>query len=666
MTDILSERPARTDGHDRPGGRDVQRLVGPHPTTITIPQRSVRNGPLTRRRQRRTALILGGVEAAGLGLSLIGKSKSSTAAGLGIMMPGAGYLYAKKPLRAGISAGSAALGLVLWIGNGNHVATPAAWFGSAAMAARKVRGTKKPLALAQVAVPAAAGIAAVVMGKRTREDLKKQQDIAAKTNQYLGAFTPPLRDADRPDPFVADELSLDELKLARHLLQIALQDDDDWSNYQIIEQFQPTAIRYQLNGLGWALSLLQYARMPAFHGYVSEAQRRLISKYQQRKVWSYWWLENLWGNFELNADPVRKQNVMLSGWYGLQIATYQSASGDVRYTDPDCIRFKWNRDTQYRYSFSTICDAMARDLAKSEWSMIVCEPNWLYTICNTTAGNAFRVHDRMLGTSYWDDIRNGFTRTVDEELHRVDGTAQMFKSTRIGYGNGKSPAPSVELRPLIPNLADRGWALMRAGVWKTDDSGEPVGTIFKDMPNGFDYGNAGRSKVVQYGSVIEAAREAGDEDRARAAWNELIATTPPDRTATALSFPDASLMAHAAVGRGAFTRKGAWLDLIERGLRPEWVTGPILDDVPFNEAMVARAETDGTNLDVVVYPVDNITSTTVRIARLNPGADYVVDTNGRSHTVNADSAGIASTQITLEGRTAITVRPANGTGANSR
>ncbi|MBY6537802.1 hypothetical protein HQ325_03870 [Rhodococcus sp. BP-349] len=634
-----------------------------HSTSITIPPRDFRSGPLTRKRQARAFAILGAMEAVGLVLAAAGKSPRMRAAGLGLMVPGGGDLLNKEPVRGAAAAGSSALGLVLWIGSGNHLVTPLAWLGSAALSARRAEG-RGQAGFVRCAVPLAVGGAVAGMAIRLKKDFEKQKATALETNQYLEDFEPPLRGDDRPEPFVGQELSKDELLFARHLLGIALQDADNWDNYDIMEQFQPTAIRYQLNWLGWALSALQYSRMPAFHGYLSEAQRRLIEKFQQRKVWSYWWLENLWGNLESNPDPVRKQNVMLSGFFGLQLSTYQSATGDMRYAEPGSVKFHWDRKRTYEYSLPSICDAMARDIDASEWGMIVCEPNWLYPYCNSVGANAFKIQDRMTGSDYWPSLQGRFTRTADEELHRPDGLVMHFKSTRTGYGNGALPTTSVEFRPLIPDLADRGWALLKAGVWLTDDDGKVSGTVFRDMPKGLDYGNAGASKVGMYGSVMHAAREAGDEERASVAWNELLEVANPVRTRESLEFTGASVMSKANVAMGAFGRKGGWLDLIDRGLPETWATGPILKDVPFADAMVARAETDGQALDLVLHPVDDEAHTRLTLARLTPGISYEV-TGDVTASVVADENGEAVMPVHLAGRTAINVRPTD-TKTNAR
>ncbi|MCW2295467.1 linalool dehydratase/isomerase domain-containing protein [Rhodococcus erythropolis] len=661
VPETQTDERSATNGHTDPCAVTT---TGIHPTSILIPERTHRNGPLTRSKQKRALLVLGAVEAAGLGLSLLSKSKRSRAAGLGLMVPGGGDVFNKSPLRATLSAGAASAGLILWIGTGNHIATPLAWLGSAALASRRASSIDKPLDLTRLVIPAAVATAAAVMAKRNRDDFKKQQKVAAETNKYLETFAPPLRGDDRPAPFVGEELTRDELLLARKLLTVALQDHDDWSNYDIIEQFQPSAVRYQINFLSWALSVLQYARMPAFHGYLSEAQRNLIGKYQQRKVWSYWWLENMWGNLESNPDPVRRENVMLTGFLGLQIGAYQSATGDLRYTEPGSLVFEWNENTKYEYSLTTMVDAIRANIESSGWSMIPCEPNWLYAFCNSTAANTFRIHDRMLGTDHWAGIQDGFTKSMDEEFHRVDGTALTFKSMRTGYGNGALPLTSVEMRPLVPNLADRGWALSRAGMWIQNETGQATGTILKDMPRGFDYGNVGGGKILQYAGMIESARETGDEQFALVAWDEMLDTNPPSRENGVLTLPGASLSAHSMIARAAFDRKGGWLDLIERGLPQEWAAGPLLDNVEFDQAMVARAETDGKALSFVLHPVDRDTTTKTELARLQPESEYTVAGAGEVTTITADAEGRAVLRVTLNGRTEVTVTPTAGHDSN--
>ena len=137
-------------------------------------------------------------------------------------------------------------------------------------------------------------------------------------------------------------------------------------------------------------------------------------------------------------------------------------------------------------------------------------------MCNTTAGSAFIVHDRMNGTAYWPKLAPGFADSVEHEMSRADGMMNQFKSSRIGYAYGSNPGPTTNMRPLVPNVADRSWALLSAGAWSTDDLGE-ISTAMRGVAKPFDYGNYCQSPVLHYGALIDSAREAGAEDLARAA-----------------------------------------------------------------------------------------------------------------------------------------------------
>ena len=62
------------------------------------------------------------------------------------------------------------------------------------------------------------------------------------------------------------EFSPEELSALRYLLDRALQPIDQWGGFDIIDQFQPAALRYQLNHMGFALGVSQsaYAPPPCF------------------------------------------------------------------------------------------------------------------------------------------------------------------------------------------------------------------------------------------------------------------------------------------------------------------------------------------------------------------------------------------------------------------
>ena len=77
-------------------------------------------------------------------------------------------------------------------------------------------------------------------------------------------------------------------------------------------------------------------------------KRSAISpKKKAHRVWQYWGLENLWGNFSTNADPVARDNVMYSGWYAAQLGLYEAVTGDLRYQQAGAITLEGARGQRY-------------------------------------------------------------------------------------------------------------------------------------------------------------------------------------------------------------------------------------------------------------------------------------------------------------------------------
>ena len=63
-----------------------------------------------------------------------------------------------------------------------------------------------------------------------------------------------------PEPAIADrdrELSAQDVKLMRFLLDRALQPLEAFDGFEWLDQFQTAAVRYQLNFIGYALSMAQ-------------------------------------------------------------------------------------------------------------------------------------------------------------------------------------------------------------------------------------------------------------------------------------------------------------------------------------------------------------------------------------------------------------------------
>jgi len=74
------------------------------------------------------------------------------------------------------------------------------------------------------------------------------------------------------------------LRFTQWFIELGLTDKDDWSYHDVIDQFQTSAIRYQLYETVSDLGMYQYIFAPNFHGYLSQAQRNVIEKSLTEKV----------------------------------------------------------------------------------------------------------------------------------------------------------------------------------------------------------------------------------------------------------------------------------------------------------------------------------------------------------------------------------------------
>ncbi|MEA2312023.1 MAG: hypothetical protein QOE28_1991 [Solirubrobacteraceae bacterium] len=626
----------------------------PHDRSMVVPRHEQPVGPMTRARQRRLAAIFTSAQAAGMASVAVGAGPAREAWATGVMFPGAGFLYTRDPAHFAVTMAAFALAGVLWFGTGNHIAPPVVWAGAAALAARRAGGKSKFWRGTPYAVASILGVLAYEQLRERRKRFKSQQKQAEAANELLRTAVAPLRGADRPAVHVAAEMGDEALALTRRFVDMAFKPLDDWSDWDVIEQFQPAALRYQIDHLIYTMALQKYARTPAFRGYHDEAMRLLIEKYQQKKVWSYWAYENLWGNLEWNPDPARKQNIMLTGFFALSLGSYQTVTGDYRHQDVGSIEFKWSEKRRYPYSYDTLCASLTSDYLKSPWGLVVCEPNWIYSICNMRGAEGLMIHDRLHGTHYWDMIKDGYFRGMEQEFVRPDGMLNFYRSARTGIGqNGASF--SNDLRPVAPHLADRGWTLLRAAFQERD--GRLV-TPLVSRDKLLDTGNYSFHPLKSYCYIIDEAREAGDEEAAEAAWDEV-----KDRVDVRfdergwLDVEGASVSSHIALSRALVGRKAGWLDMIEKGMPKEWQDGPQLESVPYPQVLVSRAATDGQALDAVLRSTNGGGRVTVELSQLRPGGEYKV-TGGVDPSLVADQQGRASVQLELNGRSELRVAPA--------
>ncbi|MFM2077892.1 MAG: hypothetical protein RJA49_1782, partial [Actinomycetota bacterium] len=268
-------------------------------TPFLLPERPPRLGPISRRLLLRLGAALALVEALGAWLTFAVAGDRARAAGLSLVFPGGGLLFAALPGLFALTLALLVVALVVWWGASAHFAIPTVWAVSVVAGAALVHGPKLfvhdtttwPWAVA-VAYLLAIGCVVVAVARferRYRAKLAKVPEL----NEYL-------RTAQAPSPLelhrAADEM---DVELLRWCYAIALQPDDglvglDWGE----QMHSGTQARYQLNALCWALSVYAVNFVPNAPAQVTAALTKLVEKHTDLRVWGYWRALNLLGNFD--------------------------------------------------------------------------------------------------------------------------------------------------------------------------------------------------------------------------------------------------------------------------------------------------------------------------------------------------------------------------------
>lgn len=572
------------------------------------------------------------------------------ALGAGLFFPGAGALY-----RGHVWLFVAVLVLIavalyrMWV-MADHLALPVIYLGAAVAAALLPGDASWPWVAWVVPCAAVAGLA--ISEALQWISYLRARRVGRRRNAYL-ARCPVIRTSSS-SPHVVESTE-DELRLQRWVLDHVLQPLDDWDVYDWSEKAQrdPRSVRYQLNWLQWALAIGQFTRTPAFSGYVAEGQRRLIERMRDRRIWGYWRSENIGGNLGFSADPVRKDNIMFSGYLELMVGTYAVLNSDRRYDAPGALTFAWDDEHRFGYDHAALSDAVENNFRTSRLGLFACEPTFVFPICNTIG---------LLGLAYRDVLDNGhraarllprFARSLDEEFTAADGDLHVALCDRYGMravpvrGTDVTGQHGFYLRPLLPGISERIWIVCRRELVDTR-------AFAPDRARGRsnflgDWGSRKASSATLYASLASQSREFGDDDVHR----EVIDTAREAlgwRVERGVGcYERASRVANAQLALAQLNRCDGWLQML-RSPRPHaWDHGPRLADVAYPDVLVAKAVADHDRLDLVLYPGDGPGRRYLHLDRLHPGTRYRAD-GAVSASVTADAGGRATVAVDLEKR----------------
>ncbi len=609
--------------------------IGGEAGVLLLPGKASLHGPATRSRINKTLglwtlfIVVGAVLALGFPRSGL------DAFGLGLVAPGAGFLLHGGMHGHGLlhimlfmlSMGFFAMAVFMWFATGNILLAPLVWFLTACSAGLMQGPAEWPVLRVAVPVLALAGVAFIFAGMYVRGITAKRARDATNAKLRVAVFQPV-----REENTQKCALSLEDAARVRFLFDRALQPVNFFEGFEWLDQFQTAAVRYQINFCAYALATIQARYAPALAGPFNEAQLRLNAKLSDHRIWSYWRLENIWGNLDVNPDPCRRENIMYTGFGALQMAMAQAASplsaSGVEYG----LQLRDRSGRNFAYSFADLVRITADHMAASPFGLIACEPNWIYPICNTIGASSIRAYDTQFDLRRWENLMPHFRTGLEAEFIDATGRFVSCRSARTGFGfpmvGGIMPQamPCFFLNAIMPDVALRQWLLVRERIWH-------AGKLDRKAFWPVDTGNYRFSRAAAYAATALAANEMGDCEIAVSCLDALDEECPAVTVDGVTHRPAASVWAHAVEICARAGQRNEFSKLIGLAKPKE---GPYIKSLTYPEAICLSARRDNNNLTAVIAPQSPGQELDVAFGGLKPGKNYRLA--GHSHAAFTASA----------------------------
>jgi Linalool dehydratase/isomerase len=207
----------------------------------------------------------------------------------------------------------------------------------------------------------------------------------------------------------------------------------------------------------------------------------------------------------------------------------------------------------------------------------------------------------------------------------------------------------------LPHIAHRNWAFARNETIKQKEDGkiDLVNLVGVDK---LDPGNYKPGEGAIRAIFAAAAAEFGDEAICKELLRQLDEEYHPVFTTSTGALKNKSLST-IEQGTAMRARLGGfqdWVGMVTQGPPENVRKGPLLDNAPFPDVLVAKAYShDGDSLDLVLYPGKESGRFELGFSHLRPGQTY--DLGGKQ--VVASKAGDATFDVLIEGRTALMMVP---------
>lgn len=382
----------------------------------------------------------------------------------------------------------------------------------------------------------------------------------------------------------------------------------------------------------------------------------MIRKMCDKKVWGYWATERLAGYLRWDPDPMVYGNVMYTGFFAAMLGFYETLNADRGFDDDGSLPLVWSDSRRFDYGYGSIATAIERNMRQSKHTMYPCEPHLIYPMCNAVALVGLRSYDRLHGTDLTDDLVD----KTEDAFHRH---GYLTGNGRFRFGRGplgvKLPAMLANdavmtywLNGILPDLAKTTWATLVRDRIRVSGCGVRLRTEPIDH---LDVGSYKMGDAWAWVNVLCAAQEMGDTETAEAVSSAIDQKFRIETSSSgARKMAGVSTWVSLAHALSQLMTTDALRGLTTGDVPGAWRTGPILAGAAYPDVLVARAVTDGTNLDLVVRPGNGPTATTLRLARLTPSADYSVAFGSAEHEIlTSDADGTARLNVTIDDRTEI-------------
>jgi hypothetical protein len=272
------------------------------------------------------------------------------------------------------------------------------------------------------------------------------------------------------------------------------------------------------------------------------------------------------------------------------------------------------------------------------------------------------ITDRLLGNDYGDRLRDRFEHALETEFTDPDGSILPIRSELTGFtipglaGALSDSVNSILCAAYLPAIAHRNWAFTKKETLHYNDQGrlELRNLMGADK---LDPGNYKAGEGVIRCICAAAAAEFGDDKICAELLRQLDEEYHPVfRTPTgALKNKGISTLEQGTTLRARIGKFQDWTKMIQQGPPKQVFQGPILDEVPFPEVLVAKAYShDGEGVDLVFYNGKTPGVFSLGFKNCKPGVQYAL--MGQTRVANKE--GTLSFDVKVDGRTAGKLEPA--------